>query len=222
MRSRGFSLLEVMMSMFLLAIVSFVMFEVFRVGTGYFRVAVLRQGAQGSARRSLVALERAIEQAYPEAIALQNDPGRTVVVGGATFHRDAICLPDLSNWNDMSLYNDAGLPNWDRYQICYATRDLPVGKLVMLTVDPGGAGVAGPWAGFLPGLLTDLPPDAGGALVSRKILAQEVLDFSLTPDGESFKVSLRLRGQAQGPTRGAPRQEDFQLTLRVRPQNKLP
>lgn len=222
MKRRAFSLIEVVLSMFLLGIVSLILFEVFRVGTGYFRVAVLRQGSQGTARRALTALERSLLQAYPEAVSLLNDVSRTVTVNGATFHRDAICLPDLSNWGDMSLFNAAGMPIWNRYAVCYATRDVPLGQLVMLQIDPGGAGVSGPWAGFVPGLLTDVPPAAGGAIVSRRILAQDVVGFGVSPDGESFKVDLRLRGQATGPTQGAQRVEDFQLTLRARPQNKLP
>lgn len=219
---RAFSLLEVVLSMFLLGIVSLVLFEVFRVGTGYYRVAVLRQGSQGSARRALVSLERSLLQAYPEAISLQNDATRAVDVNGQPFRRDALCMPDLSNWSDLSLFNAAGMPLWDRYAVVYATRQVPLGRLVALEIDPGGAGVGGPWAGFVPGLLTDVPPAVGGEVVSRKILAQEVLDFTVTPDGESYQVDLRLRGQATGPTQGPQRVEDFQLRLRARPQNKLP
>lgn len=219
MRRRGFSLLEVMMSGFLLAIVSLVLFEVFRVGTGYFRLAVLRQGSQGAARRTLTTLERSLLQAYPEAI---STTPRTVVVNGATFHRDALCLPDLANWADLASFDAAGMPRWDRYLVCYATQELPVGKLVMLGIDPGGAGVGGPWAGFVPGLLTDFPPAVGGGIVSRKVLAQDVVGFEVTPDGESWRIDLRMRGQALGPTRGPARVEDFELTLRARPQNKLP
>jgi hypothetical protein len=215
-------LIEVVLSMFLLGIVSLVLFEVFRVGTGYFRVAVLRQGSQGSARRALTALERSLLQAYPEAISLQSDSSRTVTVNGATFHRDALCMPDLSDWSDLTLFNPAGMPMWNRYTVVYATRGVPVGQLAVLQIDPGGAGVSGPWAGFVPALLSDVPPPVGGAVVSRKVLAQEVLDFTVTPDGESYRVDLRLRGQATGPTHGPQRVEDFQLTLRARPQNKLP
>lgn len=222
MKRRGFSLLEVLMSAFLLGILSLVLFELFRAGTGHFRVAILRQGGQGAARRAILAMERKIQQAYPEATALLNDVSRTVVVEGVTYHRDALCLPDLSNWGDMTCFTPGGLPIWDRYTIIYATAEVPVGRLVLLTIDPGASGVSGPWAGFTPAFLTTPPPPPGGAVLSSKVLAQDVLDFSVVADSESFVVDLRLRGRALGPAHGPARVEDFQARMRAKPQNRLP
>ncbi|MCE7873866.1 type II secretion system protein [bacterium CPR1] len=221
-RLRGFSLLEVLMSAFLLGILSLVLFELFRAGTGYFRVAVLRQGGQGAARRAILAMERKIQQAYPEATAVLNDVSRTVTVEGVTFHRDALCLPDLSDWGDMARFTPGGLPIWDRYTVLYATAEVPVGRLVLLTIDPGSSAVSGPWAGFTPAFLTTPPPPPGGAVLSSKVLAQDVVDFNVAVDSESFVVTLRLRGKALGPTHGPARVEDFEARMRVKPQNRLP
>lgn len=193
------------------------LFGVFHLGSGAFRVSVLRQDLQSKARQVLSRLERELVQSSLGTLSVDDSPARLVPVDGGNVRRQALCLAALADWNDLTLYDpNTGAPEWNRYVLYHATRE-PQGRLIRTEIEPAAV-VAGPWPEFTSFVL----PEGPVAGLSSAVVADEVLEFSIVPDGKALVCSLKLRRQSGDRLGGQkPRDEVYQLDIEARPRNPL-
>ncbi|MBI3924713.1 MAG: prepilin-type N-terminal cleavage/methylation domain-containing protein [Armatimonadetes bacterium] len=221
--SRGVSLLELLFAVALFAFVLLLVFWSFEYGTRSFHRANSQQGIQGDAIRAAVSMQDEIKRSAVASVQVEN---RTVgPVDGQNVSRDGICVVGLRSWSTD--YNPEGMPNWNRYIVFYATRDVPAGRLVRVLVDPSAPpGSPGPLSGFGPDLLNDTPSlnSYDGDAPPFTVLAENVLAFDAEDrlDG-SVRIELKLKERGTANPTGAVRKDlTYETELLIFPQNTYP
>ena len=124
MRARGFSLLEVMVTLGLMFMALWVTFSLFERGTRAFSLGDAQNDLAGDARRSLLAVSPDIRMADADTLLVEDSPLRSAPnEAGVSTRRDGFCLATLSDWVDPDNFNlvQAGV-YWDTYTVVYATR----------------------------------------------------------------------------------------------------
>ena len=130
MRSRGFTLVEMLVVSTFMGLVISAAFLFFSMGARGFNQALARTGAVGEVHVVTRALERDIKLTHFYSVAIQNR-----VEPESTLARDGLCLAGLSSWSDSSRFEvGTGLPKWDRWICFYATPE-KVGRLVRLETE---------------------------------------------------------------------------------------
>lgn len=136
--SRGFTIAEALAT---LSIFGFFMTVLFlTVGWGFrsFSLAVAKSDVTTEARRIALFIERDMQSSNYFSIQLDDSNNREVDVDSVACRRDAICFVSRDNWAATSLPfdSDKGVPNWNRYFIYYATKEIQYGRLIRLSIDP--------------------------------------------------------------------------------------
>lgn len=176
----------------LFGLLTTLVFVIFRDGTRTFTNLSLRQGLEGDARRCTAVMEQQLRQSDFSLVGLQNGSSRQRMgISGATVSRDGICYPGLARWWDAASFDAGGRPQWDQYEVIYASLFNP-GLLVRQIYRPGGAPYLAAMEPFtVATCLNDEPADNAGVKESH-VLSQLVEDFQLRGDGETSSVSVRL------------------------------
>ncbi len=211
--------------MSMLSVLTLLLFYAFRDGTRAFNNVALRQGLEGEARRCSNVLEQCLRQSDLTCCEVINTSARQRMgVSGATVSRDGVSYVSLSQWWDASLFDANGRPQWDRYEVIYATLYNP-GQLIRQIYRPPGT----PYAVALPGftaaaMLNDDPADNTGARETH-MLCRSIEDFELALDGEHccLEVNLTLTDrQTQRPGMVGASQQRLQLEMTIKLNNTQP
>lgn len=110
------------------------------VGWGFrsFSLAVAKSDVTTEARRIALFIERDMQSSNYFSIQLDDSDDRKVDVDSVACRRDAICFVSRDNWAATSLPfdSDKGVPDWNRYFVYYATKEVQYGRLIRLSIDP--------------------------------------------------------------------------------------
>ncbi|MCA9794378.1 MAG: hypothetical protein KC910_21370 [Candidatus Eremiobacteraeota bacterium] len=205
---RGFTLLEAVLGIGLLALLSLAVFGLFRLGSDHFRIGVMRNDLQAQGRRAIALLQREFPRSSYASLG--------IFTSGLNPPRDAISFATLSDWNDPALFDPAsGRPEWDRYYFFFCTTDLPLGRLGYAVIDPG-AEADTPWANMTAHTPVVAPPSVGAEITRVTMLADSVERFQVTDNSDSVSFDLVLSGQSLDVHR---RQERYEFTFTIKPIN---
>jgi prepilin-type N-terminal cleavage/methylation domain-containing protein len=209
---RGFSLLELLVSMAMLGVLTSFLFGVFAHSTALFKLGNSRGNLQAEMRRLIASLGRelthtsfyslAVQKSLP--LAVQHEYNQTIQV-----QRDALSCAALKDPMAPSSYNSlTGFPNWDCYTIYFASNEVPYGKLIRLRVDSpfdaagpnsepfplrGGAGAAA--VDYLTGILAAFPTPGGATPLlpdSTRLLTKQLMGFDVSVEAGNQLVRIRL------------------------------
>ena len=222
MRRRAFSLLEMLISCLLLSVLTAVLFVAFRDGTRAFNNLSVRQGLEGEARRCTQILDQLLRQSDASCCEAINPSSRQRLgASGVTVSRDGLAYVNLTQWWDASHFDSAGRPQWDQYEVIYATLYNP-GHLVRQIYRPAGAPYQVPLPGFTAlAMLNDDPADNSAARETH-LLSQRVEDFQVDLQGDPPRVDIQLILTDREPLRaGSQRasQERMQVDLTIQLNN---
>lgn len=223
MRVRGFSLLEVAVTLTLLFVGLWATFSLFERGTRAFSVGGAQNDLASDARRSLLALMTDVRLADADTLSI--DDSRTCAdETGKVVHRDAFSLATLSRWNKPENFNQVQAAiYWDTYTVVYATRQ-PKGLLVRQEYRPPGAPYLSSMPGFpAPNFLDDRPANNPGALRTR-VLSSAVQQFqaNFNEDDKTLEVDLQLVERGGKKTGGRALDQRNQATFRIKLENTAP
>ena len=226
MKSRGFSVLELIISMSLLLLVSGTLFFLFRMCSSNFQVGMTRQSLQSQLRRISARLNLDIRQSsfytISEAAASINVDMEPGIVPA---RRDAVCLGHPNGFDPIT-----GLTVWDKYTVYTATLDLPRGRLVTYRVGASAGVVPGttqqPWGNFLISLVSyTTVPSLKAETNTLKTLTRDLHQFQVDRDLSNQMVVVRVavRGE-RGRTAEGRRStaESAEMVFRYRAENTWP
>lgn len=227
---RGFGLLDLMLSMGLLAVLSLAMVSVFAQSSSMYRLGTSRAGLQSEIRRIHVMLGRELLQSSFYTVSIYSPPPLTVPrddTSSMQARRDSIsCATLISPLASTSFDSNSGLAKWDRYAIYMASNESPNGKLIRYAV-------AGPSpitdqqnemsVPTLPGAVAAYP--AGVISGTTRMITHRLVAFAVEKDlaNQMVTVSLILRGDegriASGRKTTA---ELLETKMSFRPENTWP
>jgi hypothetical protein len=228
LRRRGFGLLDVILSLTLLSILSWLMFSIFAQCSSLFGLGNSRASLQSEMRRIQVTLGREVLQTSFYTISTQVD---TITVPrddtqNMQARRDSMSCATLNDSGaSASFDNISGLPKWDRYAVYMASKESPNGKLIRFLVNRTGAIndeqlVMSP---ALSGVVSGYP---GSALPrTTKIVTHRLVHFAAdtNPADQTTTLSLIIRGDAGRITTGRKTTAELLETkLIFRPENTWP
>lgn len=202
MKSRGFSLLESLVTIAVLGGLVIVIFAIFEVGVTGFKVGGNRLDLQGDLRRLLTPLRKDLQNSSYQslsavAVSAANIPLKPPkATPAATVQRDGLSMNGLRNYQDEDSYDgDSGLPIWDCFICYFATLDSPDGKMVrMLLRDPSRDTLSVP-RGLSPSDLSLSNPDLLASNI--RVLSDQVMEFGVTldPSNQLVRLHIKLRSK---------------------------
>ena len=188
MRTRGITLVEMLLSTTLLLLIMGLVVAGFRYGFLAFQRATVQQGAAGDLARIATSLKRDLRRTHARTVSIisRDHPS------GAP--RDGLCLGTLQDWNDPASFDGInGLPKWDRYVIYYATSD---GKLIRSRLDPSSPDFSPvPFPAYSEAYLSDDPSLNPSQQTGYVLLSEQVEDFECELAGNSVQARIRIRGE---------------------------
>lgn len=225
MRERGFSLLELVVSMTLLSVLSVLTFSLFAQGSSLFRLGSSRGNLQTEMRRLIASMGREITHSSFYSCASLTSAPLSVEPGGPGqtrwVQRDTLSCAALRDPLASASYDpQSGLARWDCYTIYLATDEVPQGKLLRFRVD-SPFDTAGPTTESTPlrGQRNGLPYDTLAPLVTAypastsdtpvlpdttRLLTSQLLEFQAGAETSTQLVRVRvvLRGEEGRITQG--------------------
>jgi hypothetical protein len=223
----GFTITEALVTLLVFSFFLAVLFVTMAYGFRTFSVAVARSDVTTEARRLVLFMEGELRtSAYFSVTEVPRE------VNGLA--RDGLCFVSMLDWSKPDSYNRIkGRPNWDRYLLYYATKELPSGRLVRVALNPQKPADVGsypypPFAANPGAYMLENPLDYGkGAnekdLGNTRVLASKVktFDVQLIPTTQEVEVRTLLRQNGIMSRRGDKNREGgtFELQYRVHPQN---
>lgn len=189
--TRGFTLIEAMVAISLLAIILGGSFVFFRMGSRGFFKAVNKSGAVGELQRATRVLQKDVEMTNFVSVGVHN---RVTTTSKGDFSRDGLAVAGLSSWADSSNF-EAGteLPKWDRWEIFYATTE-DSARLYKMEIDrahPGGNYYPLEPMGNIGKYMSNDPLSVKGSTRITR-LCQNVREFSVESDPLTQNVKLKL------------------------------
>lgn len=208
------TLIEVTLTMFMLSLLTVLLFSAFEMGTRVFRDTTVRQSSENQLRAIKLLFERDASHTN-----IWNCDVRADTAG--TFSRDAISMSALDDWKDDSNYDATTLrPLWNRYLVWYATTNSPTGSLYRQVISPSVP------AG---GLITPYPissdPEAHTNVVYTRTLSEDVLDFKTGMNFNNMTISATIQLQAKGgqrPGANVKTEENLKVEFIFQPKNNWP
>lgn len=227
---RGFSLLELCVSLSILSFVLLGIFGVFELGQSTFHFASLRQGLQSEARVAFYALSNDLR--HSSFVTVSTIPRTVSVVlprqenrGSQTLDRDGLCAAAVQNWESSTAVDlNSGFPNFDSFSVYYGTSE-PEGRLIRQMVTPP---LVGPYpnAQFtLANSMHDNPLANASRVGVTRTLSKRLLSFQARRNNATRLVEVRMRFRGTGgskPGSSARADETFELTLKTYPENTYP
>lgn len=201
--SSGLGLAEILVALGALGVIFGTVFLLFSYSLHGHRLLDARQGVQGDALKARANLENDFLQSHFDSVGVCRRTLNNQLEGS---RRDVVCMLDLSNWNDPSLFDEYGLPLWDRYVVYFATSDQEQGRLIRLelTPDPSPAPGAGLPIAPLPTLVLagiEFGPGSGLRVLNRQTILDHLETFAVTSDIATQLVSVELRNRRQDGAR---------------------
>lgn len=224
MRTRGSSLIELILAMTLLSLGLIVAFSLFERGSRALMVSDAKSGLGGESRRAILGLSSSLRLGDSRLAEVLSPPRQTVSIAGNSVERGAYSLPTVRRWDEPTNFNQIEAQiYWDSYAVVYATL-APEGSLVVQTYEP--ATPPPPYyapLNALAGLLADNPQLNSGA-VATKLLTQKVEEFraELDPETSVMTLTLRLAQRGGKKTGGRTMDERSEATASIRMQNSGP
>lgn len=229
---RGFSVLELLVSVSCLIVISGGLFAMFEMCSSNFRVGMTRSALQSqlttfSTRFSIDARQGSIYAAYANnrTVSVDLEPG--VSTQTVNVRRDSLCLSALKDPNDPASYEaGTGLPKWDCYWIYTATQESPTGQLVRFRKDRPAATTQEilPIFQSSPLLFFTIPSTQAAPGTSHTI-GRGLYKFEASVDVANQQILVRIgfRGE-QGHTTAGRRSlaEVAETVFRVKPENSWP
>lgn len=214
-RHRGFTILELLVASFVLALLVTGIFFSFDYGARSFRISTARQGIQGELTRAYDSLRHDLRRSHARTVTIVP---RTVTVDGTPRRRDGLCLGGLIDWNRPESFDAVnGLPRWDRYILYYATADGQLVRSYLDPADPDFSPVA--YDPLDPNLhMKDDPASNGGEQTGYSVLSRSLLEFQADTVPFTDRVTVRI---AVAETNGRST-EAADVTLDIAPQNTWP
>lgn len=231
MRKRvAFSLLEVVGSMAIMAVVMVCIFGVFEMGHQSYHYASLRQGLQAEARIIYLQLHSDLRHSSFVSVTALNRTTSVVLPrqeskGAQTLNRDGLCMSGVRDWAAAgSIDPVTGFPNFNDYVVYYATTE-PEGRFIRQEVVPAMVGTWPNTQFSVAGSMNDNPLLNLNRVDNPKTLSKRVLAFwCQRNDGNRLvNVKLKLRGMG-GKRPGSLKRSDetFELSLHSYPENTYP
>lgn len=221
--SRGFSLIELMVSIASLAFIFGIVFLLFSYSVGGYALLDARQGVQGDALKARTQLQQDFSLTHFDSVGvIRRD------LGGK--RRDTICCLSVSNWNEAGRFANNGLPLWDRVVVYYATTDSAGGRLIRAYLAPDPPAELGflriaPLAGnLLDAVGQGLSPDDARVL-QRTQVVDGVEEFRCETDAAYQVVRITMSGHrvsGQKADGAARTDERFQAVFELDPLNTSP
>ncbi len=215
---RGFTLIELVVAIFLLFLILSTTILAFYLGTRSFHHAILRQGLQGDTQKLAVLLGRDVRLTdYHSAFIV---PRTYITADGDSVQRDGLAIAALSDWQDPNRFDPVtGLPLWDRYVVYYATDDADSGALIRQVIDPGAPTNGVPYFALGSNLLTD--PTLNSGHFAHTVISDQVHHFELSLSDSSASLEVRLvlrragaRRAGSGEVVDEALESEFSLTAR--------
>lgn len=207
---RGFTLLEMVLSVGLFALLSVVVFAFFRSAVNQFKMGASRGDLQTEARRVTALLRKEMARSSLDSVNLFNS---SAVVGTSTVPRDRVSFATLKDWTDTSNFDATnGLPLWNQQMMFAVDQTTPNGNFgyaVVVPTDPA----ASPWSSLDS---IAVPPPAGPQVLRWTSLSHSVRSLAVKKDGGRFSFDLQLAGKSLDTTR---REEKLQLKFLLIPYN---
>ncbi|MBN9419675.1 hypothetical protein ABS71_14345 [bacterium SCN 62-11] len=228
MKRRGFSVLELTVSSFCLALISAALFYVFNMCSSGFRLGMTRQGLQNqitgfSARFTIDVRQSSMYAAWSNSrtVNVEADPGVVVPL-----RRDALCLSALRDPGSPASYETAtGLPRWDCFWVYTSTDESPTGRLMRFRCDQPPSTAQFPLADFrsTPNNYFTIPSPRAVAGTSQT-LAHGLHKFEASLDQANQQVLIRIafRGEHGRTVAGRSLAEIAETMFRVKPENSWP
>lgn len=225
---RGFSILELVVSSFCLALLSAALFYVFQMCSDTFRVGMTRQGLQNqitgfSARFTIDVRQSSMYAAWvnPRSATVEIEPGSSVLV-----RRDSICLSALKDSISPTSYETGtGLPKWDCFWVYTATSESPTGRLVRFRCDQAASTAQVPLADFrnAPSNYNSIPsPRAVSGTTQTLAHGLHKLEASLDQSNQQVVVRIAFRGERGRTAGGRSLAEVAETLFRTKPENSWP
>lgn len=208
-----------------------VLFLTVHWGFRAFSISIARSDVTTEARRLSLFIEHELRGTSYFSVTTRS---RTI----SKDRRDAICFVSRSSWSSPNAYNEnKGTANWNRYFLYYATRSLPHGSLIRLSIDPSAAGPDTsyeigpfPFTGFVANpesyLHEKLPFSPPSEVETVQVLASAVKKFEVRKDPVNQNIDLRFllrqngllaRRRVSGIREGG----TFELKYLIHPENTL-
>jgi type II secretory pathway pseudopilin PulG len=192
---RGFTLAELMISLFIMTFLVLIGLAAFQLTTNLFQASLLRQSTENQIRSVKSLLER--------DFALTNSWLMARVERRGANARDAVALPTLSDWKDPANFDpDNGRPAWNRYVVWYANnseRGLLVRQVVAPAL-PADGFFSAPYADLSVNL-SETDPLTNQDLIYSKALSNDVVDFQVDAFEGASRADVRLKLLATGARR---------------------
>ncbi len=213
-RNSGHTILELTVAVFVFTIVVLLVFSIFISGHRLYHQATLRQGLQGDARRFISLLQHDMSLTDFNTVSTVS---RIITLHSTPYHRDALAVGSLSDWNNPSNFTPLNLPRWDSYIVYYATtgeNGLLIRQEIRPTPVPMPDGFKTPYS-VLSSNISDTPT-ANADVFKTSILSRSVLDFKVEPQApdQAVKITLKLRRRG-GKRAGTYKQVDETFEVRV-------
>lgn len=206
---RGFSVLELVLSMGILAVLSLLMFVLFQSSVDQFAVGAARGDLQSQIHRATRSLRRDLARSSRASLLIEP---RSVTVGAQLLSRDRLSFAALSDWNNPSLFTASGLPRWDRQLVYAAVPDEKSGILGYAQVNPRAGTAQNPWT---PLRTMTVPPLSQPSVTRWTVLAESLRSFSVRKkqQGVQFELVLATRGTPDSKRAGERLALDFTLEV---------
>jgi len=220
--------MDLLMSMALLSILSWLTFSVFAQTSSIFNLSSSRANLQSEIRRIQVSMGRAVSQSSFYTISTHTPPAIPVPrVDNLTMmaRRDSMSCATLNDPSNPASFDDtSGLPKWDRYLVYMASQESPNGKLIQFQINrPGPDDLQVEMSPALPGVVAVYP--AGVLAGTAKVITHRLVHFetALSAADQTVTISLIVRGDAGRIVGGRKTTAELLETkLIFRPENTWP
>lgn len=220
---RGTSLVELMVSMGVLAVVLATLFVLFAQSYNGFHLLNTRQSVQGEVLQVRNWLENDFSTSHLGSVGVV---ARPTTAAGQPVSRDGVCCLTVSDWAQAANYFPSGTPKWNRFIVYYASLD-EAAELRRLTVLPQD--LSDGTIEFLTVKPFPMPTDLEGwtspEILERRTISHNVLDFACELDlgGEALTQRIKFRRQGAHAGLGAKKvDEAFEATFHWTPVNTVP
>lgn len=229
-RERGFSLIELVVSMAMISLVSALVFGLFRICSSVYTSSTSSLSLQSELRRIAarfgLELRHSTFYSVSEAsnvVTVPVDPGMSPET--TQVRRDAISCAALLDPSLPTSYDADGLPLWDRYTVFTCTQESPNGRLYRYQLSSTPSVLQTPRFGTNP-----IPasyqaiPNAFALPQTTRLMSKDIYRFQVNIDYANQRIAIRLglRGQIGRTVEGRSTANIAETIFHFKPENTWP